>query len=371
MKAKYYQYLLDITGIPSAAGREDNIISYIKDWVKKNKKAKIKTDKYGNLLISPKIKPKPKNKAPLYITAHLDHPTFVVSKIIDKKTLIAQFRGGVQDPYFINSPVRVYTQDGKSSKGIVTELNQPTKKQHFKTITATFKHPHNANVNDIMPWDLPAPKIAKGVLSTTACDDLAAVAIALATFEEVTGKVKDGPEVRLLFTLAEEVGFIGAIGACHSGIIPKNARILALENSKSMIDSPQGAGAIIRVGDASSIFNADLDNTLRLIATNLAKKDATFKFQRKLMPGGTCESTAFQTYGYQSTCLCLPLLNYHNMNEKTGKIDSEKIHLSDFDNLIKLLKQTVKQIDTDSKIKPLKQRLDELFESRKFLLEKK
>jgi len=368
MKPKYHQYLLDLTNLTSASGRETAVITYIKNWVKKNKKAKIKSDQYGNLLISPKIKPKSKNKSPLYITAHLDHPTFVVSKIINDKKLIAEFRGGVQDQYFLNTHLRLHNKNKIKPKGIITELHQPTKKQIFKTVHVEFKRPHHAAPNDLIPWDLPKSKIAKGVLSAPGCDDLAAVAVALALFEQVTGKTKPAPEVRLLFTLAEEVGFIGAIGACQSGIIPSNARILALENSKSMIDSPQGAGAIIRVGDASSIFNPELDNTIRLIATQLAKKDPTFKFQRKLMPGGSCEATAFQTYGYDATCLCLPLLNYHNMNEKTGKIDSEKIHVSDFDNLIKLLQQTVKQIDTDSKIKPLKQRLDQLFQSRQFLL---
>ena len=33
------------------------------------------------------------------------------------------------------------------------------------------------------------------------------------------------------------------------------------------------------------------------------------------MPGGACEATAFSAYGYESTCLCLPLGNYHNMHD--------------------------------------------------------
>ena len=48
------------------------------------------------------------------------------------------------------------------------------------------------------------------------------------------------------------------------------------------------------------------------------KDDPTFRFQRKLMPGGACEATAFATHGFESTCLCLPLGNYHNQGFQGG-----------------------------------------------------
>jgi endoglucanase len=36
-------------------------------------------------------------------------------------------------------------------------------------------------------------------------------------------------------------------------------------------------------------------------------------WQRKLMAGGACEASVFCQYGYEATCICLPLGNYHNM----------------------------------------------------------
>jgi hypothetical protein len=36
-------------------------------------------------------------------------------------------------------------------------------------------------------------------------------------------------------------------------------------------------------------------------------------WQRKLMAGGACEASVFCQYGYDATCICLPLGNYHNM----------------------------------------------------------
>ena len=111
--------------------------------------------------------------------------------------------------------------------------------------------------------------------------------------------------------------------------VAHGARLIALENSKSFAESPIGGGPIVRVGDATSTFDPDLTYRCGKIAQQIAAQDPSFKYQRKLMPGGTCEASAYQTYGYTATCLCLPLGNYHNMNEAAGKIDSEFISLSD------------------------------------------
>ena len=40
-------------------------------------------------------------------------------------------------------------------------------------------------------------------------------------------------------------------------------------------------------------------------AEALAKEDWTFKFQRSLMPGWTCEATVSDAYGYTSAAICV------------------------------------------------------------------
>jgi endoglucanase len=66
------------------------------------------------------------------------------------------------------------------------------------------------------------------------------------------------------------------------------------------------------------------------VAQRLAKRRRTFRYQRKLMDGGSCESTAFCAYGYLATGICLALGNYHNMDRTRGKIACEYISLSDW-----------------------------------------
>ncbi len=100
--------------------------------------------------------------------------------------------------------------------------------------------------------------------------------------------------------------------------------------------APQGRGVIIRVGDKTSVFNSSLSYFLTEQATRLARKDKTFKFQRALMPGGTCEATVYDVYGFTASSLCVPLGNYHNMNRETQKIGPEYIDLNDWRNMVKL-----------------------------------
>ena len=104
------------------------------------------------------------------------------------------------------------------------------------------------------------------------------------------------------------------------------------------------------------------------IAGDLAAAEKNFRWQRKLMAGGTCEASAYQAYGFIATCLCLPLGNYHNMNETKGRIDAEVISLSDYRGLIRLLVATAQRLDDAKKSPPLRQRLDELLERRRGIL---
>jgi hypothetical protein len=61
-----------------------------------------------------------------------------------------------------------------------------------------------------------------------------------------------------------------------------------------------------------SVFEPSLTNDIALLMTEHQKKHPP-SLAAEADAGGTCEATAFSTYGYRSTCLCLPLGNYHNM----------------------------------------------------------
>ncbi|HAI12831.1 MAG TPA: hypothetical protein DCM28_14075 [Phycisphaerales bacterium] len=364
---KYHQWLCELTSTPTATGKEDRVIAWINRYVKSKRNVIMRADKYGNLVLCRKNISV--SNSPIYITAHMDHPAFVVHEIIDDKTLIAEFRGGVKPEYFNGTPVNLYHGDDKPVRGkCVKMLEDPDKHTDFadyKLARIEFTKKVNAQVGDVMTWALPKAKITKGMLHAPAVDDLGGLAAAVAAFD-LLGKCKE--DVRLLFTRAEEMAFIGAIGACKAKTIEKKARLICLETSKSFADSPIGAGPIVRVGDFTSTFHPDLTYRISRIARDMEKADPDFQWQRKLMPGGTCEASAFGSYGFISTCLCLPLGNYHNMNEDTQTIKPEYISIADFDGLVRLLVAIAQGLNDAQKSPGLKPVLEDLFKKRKRVL---
>ncbi len=411
------ELLLEVTQLPTAAGREQRVVAFIERWAAARSDLTLSADPAGNLTISmadadaaPAPPAADDAPGPIYITAHLDHPAFVVEQLSDDQNVVLSFRGGVNAVYFENARVSIYPEG--STEPIGATLAGETPPPHgspagapaegqppiFKHYLAKLDDAASAlRVGDVATWELPTAEVdEQGIVHTTGCDDLAAVAAALATMDALRARKAERQsiaDVRLLFTRAEEIGFIGAIGACKHRTMPRGARVIALENSRAFADSPIGGGPIVRVGDRMSVFSPQLTAACvkraeELFGTDAPPRRATHTvrdlagraWQRKLMAGGACEATVFCSYGYTATCLCLPLGNYHNMAHldavQAGTYDAarlgpprvgrEYIALSDYFGLIDLLAALGENLpDTD----PALPRLEELYESRRFVLE--
>lgn len=369
------RWLLEISALPTAAGKESRIIDWLRNWTADRPDLALATDEAGNLVIERPGPPRSPNTRPLYITAHLDHPAFVVERIIGPATVLLSFRGGVLDPYFRNARVRLFGASGESVAGHITSHE---KKDPFPECMVDLDTSADAlSIGDVGRWDLPDPVIEGDIVRTHACDDLSAVAAAVALLERLRGR-PEAAHVRLLFTRAEEIGFIGAIAACKLRTMDPAGRIIALENSRSFAESPIGGGPIVRVGDRVSIFSSALTGAIAKVAEKLSTdRNGGFKWQRKLMAGGACEASAYQAYGYEATCICLPLGNYHNMADlervqagdqaaiAAARVDHEYISAADYKGMIDLLEACATGL---ADAEPLLIRMEKLYAEKSFVL---
>ena len=362
----HLRWLKEVTALPTAAGHEDRVINWVEQWVKARPNLTLRRDKAGNLIVTQKRR---SSARAIFITAHMDHPAFVVRKIIKGREVELEFRGGVQDPYFKNAQIEIFDINDRPHRATITALNNKIKS--FKRVKARLSRATTSVApGDIGRWtfrEIGHRSIVKeGILYASACDDVAAVAAALAALD-VLRKRKSAGNVGLLLTRAEEIGFIGAIAACKLRSVPKRARLICLENSRSFAESPIGAGPIVRVGDKASVFGPQLTNRISAIMTLHQQRHPSFKWQRKLMPGGTCEATTFSSYGYESTCLCLPLGNYHNMVDIDGvaagrrpaRVGPEYISVNDYHGLIEMLVVCCTQLDS-AKVPTIASRMERL-----------
>lgn len=360
--------LLDLTQIPTASGREHRVVAWINDWCVSRRNVVCQADRHGNLTLSPDrtLTSVRRDEPPVYFTAHMDHPAMGVERVVSPHTLELSLRGGVMASYLDNARVRVVGNDNTVWMGTLVErleysgVSQPA--DGFIRYLCETDDECGAQRGDIAVWDLPEAEIIDGVLHTNACDDLAALAAALDAFDRLLERADAGEsiqDVRVLLTRAEEIGFVGAIGACRSETMPKNARMIALENSRALDDVLIGGGPIVRVGDRLSIFSPRLTGSCASAAEQVFARSAIPRasekigeikgvpWQRKLLAGGACEATVFCAAGYDATCLCLALGNYHNMgdlsavqhgtNTEKPTLAREYIAISDYLGLVDLL----------------------------------
>ena len=324
--------LREVLSLPTAPFAEHRVSEYLRSFVASRQTLKLSEDKVGNLLVRYR-RGKQRIPRPICLTAHIDHPGFVASRMMSTGKLRAAWYGGVEPKYFPGSRVRFHT-DGEWVRGKVTSM--VTARRGTRTIVKSAVIAVSKAVADGSPgmWDFPDPVVRGSRIHARACDDLAGVAGMLACLHDLDRRRPSG-DAYFLFTRAEEVGFVGAMAACKLGTIPKRCLIVAVETSSERTDARIGAGPILRVGDRATTFCSPATSFCAAVAADQAAKDKRFIYQRKLMDGGMCESSAYCELGYDATGMCVALGNYHNRNVATGKLAAEYIDLNDFALLVK------------------------------------
>jgi putative aminopeptidase FrvX len=324
--------LRSVCSIPTAPFAESRVVEFVRQFVAKRRNLSLRADRYGNLLIELKSK----SRLPRWVfTAHMDHPGFVAKKMVDGRTLLADFRGWVKAGFVQGAKVRFFDGD-REIPGVVRKTTVADYDRLAVPREVMIDVKSSVSRGSPGMFDQGEGRFAGGKFYCRGCDDLAGAAACLAMLDKLGGKSPKVP-VAVLLTRAEEEGFIGCIAACRDGkLLRKSDRVIAIECSSVRPAAPMGNGVIVRVGDKASVFNSALTYFLNGAAEELAKGDSSFKHQRALMPGGTCEATVYDIWGYKAASLCVALGNYHNMDIKRGRIGPEFIDVADWQNMVKL-----------------------------------
>ena len=364
----YERWLVQLTDLPSVSGKEDAVITWVTRWVRRRRDLTLARDRSGNLYITQN---RQLRSAPIWLTAHMDHPGFVASSV-DGNTVAWEFRGGVRDEYYSGAVIEWLDRTEVVGRSRIDQFRRTD-----AGISGTSKRLRGStvpSVGAIGRWHFAPSRlgISRGRLRANACDDLAGVAAALAVLDQ--SRVRDElSDVGVILTRAEEMGFVGAIGAAKGARIPARSRLVCIEMSRASADAPMGAGPVIRVGDASSVFSPGLTNALAMLAAQMGQTDG-FASQRKLMTGGSCEATAFVAYGHIAACVCLPLSNYHNMGELDeverrrvpAQVAPEEISLADWHGMVDFLVEALARLDEGEAL--IRAKLDRQFEATRAIL---
>jgi endoglucanase len=277
---------------------------------------RVRADPFGNLVLR---HAGPRRGPAIWLVAHTDHPGIEV-----RGPGKARLLGWVAPEYLRRGTrLRLYHEGEK----VPARLTRFTK----TGLAIRFDGGTNARRGDFGVWELEDYRVAGRHIHARQLDDLAGSAVSLAVMARAARS--GSANLNALLTRAEEIGFVGTLGAIESGLIPRDAWVINVEASKVLPGVEIGGGPIIRVGDRRRTFDADAEGLL------LAARDrlpGSKPVQRALMSGGTCEATAFSVHGYRATGLAIPLGNYHNMGPR-GRLEPEFVAAKDLATAVDLL----------------------------------
>jgi endoglucanase len=87
------------------------------------------------------------------------------------------------------------------------------------------------------------------------------------------------------------------------------------------------------------------------------------------MPGGTCEATVYDAYGFKAASICVALGNYHNMDQERKRIGPEYIDINDWESMVKLFVRVAREgYSHEPGLLRLKERVEKRFQKLSGLL---
>jgi len=323
--------LLDMLSLPTAPFAEGAVVACIERFCAARRGLTLERDPVGNILIHLRTGGR-RVARPVCLTAHLDHPGFVAERMQGAKRLQAAWRGGVRAPYFVGSRVRFFCND-RWIRGTVRSIDR-CQEDGVERVNGAVLDVEAAIARGAPGmWDFPDASITGRRVRARGCDDLVGAAAMLCAIEEILRR-RLRAETYFFFTRAEEVGFAGALAAARHETIPRRCCVVAVETSSERPFARIGDGPILRVGDKSSVFHSAATAFCGAVAGDLVARNPRFRYQRKLMDGGTCESSAYCQFGYEATGLCVALGNYHNMDLRRRRLAPEYVDVRDVAGLI-------------------------------------
>jgi endoglucanase len=319
--------------IPTSPFHERHVLEEICLILKENKIPYFYDDA-GNLIAGTASKKQIAKNSIAYI-AHTDHPGFHFTLNSPAQKVKAQWMGGGPLTQMVGSEVLAHDYHNPSQKisGVITDFEPGN---HHEGIEFEIKFKKLLMPGDYFgAFKFPGFILKKGKIVTKSADDLAGCVMALGALIDL----KKNKSVKALgiFTRAEEVGFVGCWHMLEKKILPKTTKIISLEASRTLPGALLGEGPVVRLGDATTLFDSEFALFVTKVAQELKLKDPSFKFQKRVMDGGSCEATAVSLFGYTTMGLAVPLDNYHNMGAKGAA--PEIIHALDMENGRKLLTQ--------------------------------
>jgi len=325
-----------LTSVPTAPFREKAVARKARAWIARHLGRRVSVREVrGGLIVSYRGA----GKGPaLALAAHLDHPAFRLEKI-SASGASGLLQGGLPPHLLPGAAVEAFAAVPKDNVPLARGVIGAKPKKEGGPWTIRWTEAPAPGAKPVFAvLALPACEIKKGWLNSRSVDDLLGCAVSLEAVR-LLAAARAKTNVTVLLNRAEEVGFVGALDMIRSGVLSPDDSYLSIESSRELPGSKPGLGPTVRLGDRACAFDPNLVGLLDDAAANLRRRGT--KVQRLRLTGGTCEATAYLTFGLEAAGVAVPLVNYHN-GWGADAVAPERVRLSDVEGAVKLLVETAK-----------------------------
>jgi len=322
--------------VPTAPFRERAVARRARAWIDRHLGRRVSVKKVrGGLLVSYRGA----GEGPaLALAAHLDHPAFRVESC-DARGARAELQGGLPPHLLPGAVVEAFAEGASSNVPLARGVIGPRPKKDGGLWNLRWTEtPRRGAKPAFAVLALTPCEVKDGWLSSRSIDDLLGVAVSLEAVRRLAA-ARAKTNVKVLLNRAEEVGFVGALDMIRSGALSAGDSYLSIESSRELPGSKPGKGPTIRLGDKACAFDPNLVALLDDAAARLSRRGV--KTQRLRLTGGTCEATAYQTFGLEAAGVAVPLVNYHN-GWGADAIAPERVRVSDAEGAVRLLVEAAK-----------------------------
>ncbi len=319
---------------PTAPYFEDGPIAVVRRFAAERPGLRLREDRWRNVIVersSTITRAKRSASRRLALSAHLDHPGFAYLGRRGGEAR-AELHGGVPAAYLPGGRLRFF-RAGTGEPCATARIARVASPATERPVVVGLTDVRGTLARGAFGmWDLTPGELRGSRLRARVCDDLMGAAAILAAFDVLELRGSKAPLIGV-FTRAEETGFVGCLGLLKSRALRGDVDVVGLECSPRRPWARVGAGPVLRVGDAGTVFDPGISGRLLEIARELREKHPGFRFQRALMDGGRCESSAYNLWNVPAGGMCLALGNYHNCAAKTS-IGPEFVDWDDFEALV-------------------------------------
>lgn len=336
----------ELTSVPTAPFFEQAVSARALGWIKRHLGKKVSVaSRRGGII----VRYSGAGKGPaLVLAAHLDHPAFRLSKVTTHGA-IGKLEGGLPPHLLAGSAVEAFPARPKDNRPLAVGCVVKEMEKGFYQIDWA-NPPARGSKPAFAVLSLPPCAEENGWILSRSIDDLMGCAISLEALRQVS---RAGLKTNLTVLLhrAEEVGFMGALDLIMEKAVDLGDSILSIETSRELPGARPGRGPVIRLGDKACLFDGNITSLLDAAAVKQKK------VQRLRLTGGTCEATAYQTFGYEAGGVAVPLVNYHN-GWGAKAVAPEMVRRDDVDGALRLLIEAARLFPQHAGLRgPLRARL--------------